>query len=766
MRKLKSQILPWLVLFPIAVYAYDVDEGHRYITEAAIDAARGTIESRLRDIDLSSVDNVVLGPYSDLTRALAPIRFWITYGAKQEDTYPSLLNVCNHFYDPIHEQPLNDPLVNAFCTPVGRRTSPEWSLEDSANIIGQDFSFWDAVRYYEGALVAPNKSDRDFFLGVTFRALGHTIHHLQDMAQPQHARNDAHPPSGRTLYEAYTKKYLNQLGSLPALAQYPLAYPRLGGFDKARSFWKDGFGRGIAEFSNRNFVTQGTNFLFQIANPPQIVKFPGFPDGPDVSTPPPICADPSLKGLNVSCEYVDIADIDPSGPLQNFHAMISFVRTQVIDVLGQSSADNARASTFSMFSDFGDNSPTFTTQFTFTVNRFTFENGYQFLLNRAVAYSAGLLNYFFRGSMTATVANGQINITNTSTLPMLGIFEVFYDNQNGLRGPVPNSRFVHGLFPNNNVSWSLSTPSDVALNTPFVVVFTGLIGTEDGVVGTSVSTKPRLTVTISPSGSGTVSSDPQGIACGPTCNAEFDHGTQVVLTATGSQGFAFDRWSGDCTGTNSTFTITIAQDMNCKAEFKFPLTITRTGTGTGGVASVPQGIQCAPSCNAFFDKDTQVTLTATAAQGSVFNSWGGDCSGNASPITITITRNMTCIAQFDAGASVKLNPFGNQLASSTYSVEVVDGALMLVPAAQDITVTLLREVTSQCRGLIFSSDRTVTVSQGQSSTTYNFDAARDPFCTTLPITTRYTITRAVAAPNTVLDLSIVPAQQRVLTVTR
>jgi len=92
--------------------------------------------------------------------------------------------------------------------------------------------------------------------------------------------------------------------------------------------------------------------------------------------------------------------------------------------------------------------------------------------------------------------------------------------------------------------------------------------------------------------------------------------------------------------------------------------------------------------------------------------------------------------------------------------------LILTPVPRDIAVILLREVISQCSGLLFSSNRTVIVLQGQTSASYNFNAGHDPACFSLPITTRYTVTQAVQAPNTMLNLDGVPAQQIVLAVTR
>jgi hypothetical protein len=61
-----------------------------------------------------------------------------------------------------------------------------------------------------------------------------------------------------------------------------------------------------------------------------------------------------------------------------------------------------------------------------------------------------------------------------------------------------------------------------------------------------------LTVTKSGSGSGTVSSTPAGISCGPTCLSNFGNGSTVVLGATPSTGSFFAGWSGaGCSGTST-----------------------------------------------------------------------------------------------------------------------------------------------------------------------------------------------------------------------
>jgi PKD repeat protein len=60
-----------------------------------------------------------------------------------------------------------------------------------------------------------------------------------------------------------------------------------------------------------------------------------------------------------------------------------------------------------------------------------------------------------------------------------------------------------------------------------------------------------LTVAKAGTGSGQVSSTPSGIACGSSCQASFEAGRAVTLTATPDASSIFAGWSGDCSGTGS-----------------------------------------------------------------------------------------------------------------------------------------------------------------------------------------------------------------------
>jgi List-Bact-rpt repeat protein len=82
---------------------------------------------------------------------------------------------------------------------------------------------------------------------------------------------------------------------------------------------------------------------------------------------------------------------------------------------------------------------------------------------------------------------------------------------------------------------------------------------------------PAYTLSVGLSGKGTVSSDPAGIGCGVSggsCSAKFAQGAAVNLTAVPLAGQQFFGWTGACTGSAPTCTVTIAGDTKVQANFK------------------------------------------------------------------------------------------------------------------------------------------------------------------------------------------------------
>ncbi|MGI9262462.1 MAG: InlB B-repeat-containing protein, partial [Woeseiaceae bacterium] len=78
-----------------------------------------------------------------------------------------------------------------------------------------------------------------------------------------------------------------------------------------------------------------------------------------------------------------------------------------------------------------------------------------------------------------------------------------------------------------------------------------------------------LSVTKDGTGTGTVTSNPAGIDCGATCQAQFADQTQVTLTAAADAGSNFVTWGDDCAGSGATPTclVTMDQARNVTATF-------------------------------------------------------------------------------------------------------------------------------------------------------------------------------------------------------
>src|SRR5438270_4331835 len=94
-----------------------------------------------------------------------------------------------------------------------------------------------------------------------------------------------------------------------------------------------------------------------------------------------------------------------------------------------------------------------------------------------------------------------------------------------------------------------------------------------GVSGEKPPKSVQLSISLTGSASGVVTSNPAGINCGQTCTASFNSGTSVTLTATPSAGDTFAGWSGVCSGTGIC-TVTLNTAMTVAASFARPVQAT------------------------------------------------------------------------------------------------------------------------------------------------------------------------------------------------
>ncbi len=92
-----------------------------------------------------------------------------------------------------------------------------------------------------------------------------------------------------------------------------------------------------------------------------------------------------------------------------------------------------------------------------------------------------------------------------------------------------------------------------------------------------------------------------------------------------------------------------AVDSILSPEDKLVLAYGRLGVGTGTVSFAPAGTlaSCSESCSNSFDRGTLVTMTAVAAEDSLFEGWSGACSGTA-PCSVTMSQAISVSASFAA----------------------------------------------------------------------------------------------------------------------
>jgi hypothetical protein len=160
-----------------------------------------------------------------------------------------------------------------------------------------------------------------------------------------------------------------------------------------------------------------------------------------------------------------------------------------------------------------------------------------------------------------------------------------------------------------------------------------------------------VTLSVSVTGSGTVTSSPSGINCGSTCSAGYPPGTQVALTATPAGGWTFTSWGGACSGSGAcNVTMNSAQSVSATfAQSTFTLSVSVTGNGS--VTSSPAGINCGTTCSANFNSGTPVTLTANHAAGASFIGWSGACSGTGACVVTMNTFKSVSAAFTSSGDS-------------------------------------------------------------------------------------------------------------------
>jgi hypothetical protein len=390
------------------------------------------------------------------------ISAWLMRGAIREDDLPpssyvgsapdadphgDMYRVLQHFYNPITDEGLN--LGAGLQFPAATR----WGLDSTSSTGGtrrNHFSWHDARKAMWCALTHagdPHDTPRDAGIrrlcwATAIKSLGHVLHLLQDMAQPQHVRNDRHNPAVETKWyypwwiaqgtdyagttvarrtmEIYTnwritggeisvecvpgrnggrpatpkacndlQEFRSMFGSHEPVYPHPLPlneYPAAGqvpmfarpiDFFTTRSTETDiRRRRGLADFTNRTFFSEGTVNDSSFPRPPPIesTEYSVFWSHQD-RTP---------HGTFYKVQYHLIHD-DQVGNVF-FDPYLSGHYVPVANgSMWETSIFGLPATSRRAVMDFEN-----------------YETQADMLIPRAIGYSAGLINYFFRGQLQVT----------------------------------------------------------------------------------------------------------------------------------------------------------------------------------------------------------------------------------------------------------------------------------------------------------------------------------------------------------------------------
>ncbi len=172
-------------------------------------------------------------------------------------------------------------------------------------------------------------------------------------------------------------------------------------------------------------------------------------------------------------------------------------------------------------------------------------------------------------------------------------------------------------------------------------------------------------VAVGPDGATTITwylfNDPNTIiqaATRPVGSATFS--TAVDLSAPSLYAFSPQVAAGPDGATTITWTRSNGANNIIQASSRVArLSVTTDGSGAGSVTSVPAGINCGATCDAYFAIGSTATLTATAASGSVHTGWSGGGTGTSSTRVVTLNAATSVTATFNVlsvNPSIQVNP--------------------------------------------------------------------------------------------------------------
>ncbi len=185
-----------------------------------------------------------------------------------------------------------------------------------------------------------------------------------------------------------------------------------------------------------------------------------------------------------------------------------------------------------------------------------------------------------------------------------------------------------------------------------------------------------LSVARAGAGTGEITSDPAGLACGATCAADFVEGTVVTLSATPSATSVFAGWSGACSGMGTcvvpmdaaqavTATFVPGYKLSVSTIGGSPGTVSGGATGPVGTGTIACTTGSTAGCSALVASGDSVTLSAASGENAVFKGWSGACAG-LGDCTLAMTGAKSVTASFQPSTyTVRVSSSGGGIGTIT-----------------------------------------------------------------------------------------------------
>ena len=459
--------------------AWDNEVTHRDISEiAANNSVLSTSKGNyLKNLGLA---NGLMQPLIWGAKNLL-IKKWLAEGAYLEDAgsnlqgFLGLARYNNHFHNPLK------PWGGAGLNDLGYtgESTIFWAQYGSwqASYLEGDQS-WEKIRsHFYNALTSKTDSERQAYFSQTFKGLGHQMHLIQDMAVPAHVRNDAHPLdsvvgsnplTGDYYFEKWAKRYyvlINAFAQSPAFPSVDLNTSRSGLAPISQLIDSEQYdinispsnslAWGLSEYTSSNFLSNDTIFTESLnSDNGHYFPYPRYLDLNQCYEQFDLSYDTNQKRTywRKRCAGEPINHFVAVGPLFKYLPTWALQR-KTLKLDAQTHYDYAEK-----------------------------------LVPRAVGYSAGLLNYFFRGDIDMMCddagGSGYLIVNNTDE-DMNGTFELWYDNKNDERNMAWSGSFsIAKKSSGNNKSTDIvfTAPADAKEPDKYMLVFKGKMGSEENAV--------------------------------------------------------------------------------------------------------------------------------------------------------------------------------------------------------------------------------------------------------------------------------------------